>query len=151
MPVAPPRHVSTPGWLRAFHAHPAPMLVSFSIPYCPVLHTMAYVRAEARVGAEPGAQVWVDGRAAPVTIHISLEQLLGVSYYTETGDKGYRRSWLAGWILPLLPFTDGEAAPEKQSHQSGTAGHGTVGVASQPSSSPRGCATHAPPGELWEF
>lgn len=58
---------------------------------------------------------------------------------------------LAGWILPLLPFTDGEAAPEKQSHQSGTAGHRTVGVASQPSSSPRGCATFAFPGELWEF
>lgn len=47
-------------------------LVSFSTPRCPVLHTMAYVTAEARVDAEPGAQVWVDGRAASVTIPISL-------------------------------------------------------------------------------
>lgn len=115
MPVAPPRCVSTPGWLRAFHAHPAPKLVSFSIPYCPVLHTMAYVRAEARVDAELGAQVWVDVRAASVTIHVFLEQLL-------------RK--LMTRAIALLPITDGEAAPEKQSHQSDTAGHGTVGVAS---------------------
>lgn len=60
------------GWLCAFHAHSAATLVSFSTPRCPILHTMAYVTAEARVDAEPGAQVWVDGRAASVTIPISL-------------------------------------------------------------------------------